>query len=93
MKENHAMTDRNRERDKIILDLTELANSLVIGGLRKAQPDLLILGKIMLTAIGAVDSPTGVQTLEAIIQEFRNRNQESDEVKTLLQDLGIGVQE
>jgi len=87
------MTDRNRERDKIILDLTELANSLVIGGLRKAQPDLLILGKIMLTAIGAVDSPTGVQTLEAIIQEFRNRNQESDEVKTLLQDLGIGVQE
>jgi hypothetical protein len=93
MKENHAMTDRNRERDKIILDLTELANSLVIGGLRKAQPDLLILGKIMLTAIGAVDSPTGVQTLEAIIQEFRSRSQQSDEVRDLLSDLGIRIQE
>ena len=87
------MIDKNREREKILTDMTALANSLIVGGLRKAQPDLLILGKILLTAIGAIETPTGVQTLEAIIQEFRNRNQESDEVKTLLQDLGIGVQE
>lgn len=87
------MIDKNREREKILTDMTALANSLIVGGLRKAQPDLLVLGKILLTAIGAIETPTGVQTLEAIIQEFRNRNQESDEVKTLLQDLGIGVQE
>jgi hypothetical protein len=85
--------NREREREKILTDMTALANSLIVGGLRKAQPDLLVLGKILLTAIGAIETPTGVQTLEAIIQEFRNRNQESDEVKTLLQDLGIGVQE
>jgi hypothetical protein len=87
------MIDKNREREKILTDMTALANSLIVGGLRKAQPDLLVLGKILLTAIGAIETPTGVQTLEAIIQEFRNRNQESDEVKTILQDLGIGVQE
>jgi hypothetical protein len=89
------MEARDLEKKKIIADLTDLAQSLVIGGIRKDQPDILILGKTLLAAIGAVETAGGADILEAVIQETSNRirvEQEPDKVlKDLLSGLGIST--
>ena len=76
-------------------DLTDLAQSLVIGGIRKDQPDILMLGKTLLAAIGAVETPGGAEILESVLRETSNRirvEQEPDKVlKDLLSGLGIST--
>ena len=89
------MEARNIEKKKIMADLTDLAQSLVIGGIRKDQPDILMLGKTLLAAIGAVETPGGVDILESVLRETSNRirvEQEPDKVlKDLLSGLGIST--
>jgi|688.fasta_scaffold184803_2 hypothetical protein len=89
------MEARDIEKKKIITDLTDLAQSLVIGGIRKDQPDILILGKTLLAAIGAVETPGGAEILESVLRETSDRirvEQEPDKVlKDLLSGLGIST--
>ena len=89
------MEARNIEKKKIMADLTDLAQSLVIGGIRKDQPEILILGKTLLAAIGAVETPGGAEILESVLRETSNRirvEQEPDKVlKDLLSGLGIST--
>jgi hypothetical protein len=89
------MEARDLEKKKIITDLTDLAQSLVIGGIRKDQPDILMLGKTLLAAIGAVETPGGADILEGVLRETSNRirvEQEPDKVlKDLLSGLGIST--
>jgi hypothetical protein len=89
------MEARDIEKKKIIIDLTDLAQSLVIGGIRKDQPDILILGKTLLAAIGAVETPGGAEILESVLRETSDRirvEQEPDKVlKDLLSGLGIST--
>ena len=89
------MEARDIEKKKIIADLTDLAQSLVIGGIRKDQPDILMLGKTLLAAIGAVETPGGAEILESVLRETSNRirvEQEPDKVlKDLLSGLGIST--
>lgn len=89
------MEARDIEKKKIMADLTDLAQSLVIGGIRKDQPDILMLGKTLLAAIGAVETPGGVDILESVLRETSNRirvEQEPDKVlKDLLSGLGIST--
>lgn len=89
------MEARDLEKKKIITDLTDLAQSLVIGGIRKDQPDILMLGKTLLAAIGAVETPGGAGILEGVLRETSNRirvEQEPDKVlKDLLSGLGIST--
>ena len=89
------METRDIEKKKIITDLTDLAQSLVIGGIRKDQPDILILGKTLLAAIGAVETPGGAEILESVLRETSDRirvEQEPDKVlKDLLSGLGIST--
>ena len=89
------MEARNIEKKKIMADLTDLAQSLVIGGIRKDQPDILMLGKTLLAAIGAVETPGGAEILESVLRETSNRirvEQEPDKVlKDLLSGLGIST--
>ena len=89
------MEARNIEKKKIMADLTDLAQSLVIGGIRKDQPDILMLGKTLLAAIGAVETPGCAEILESVLRETSNRirvEQEPDKVlKDLLSGLGIST--
>jgi hypothetical protein len=89
------MEARDLEKKKIMADLTDLAQSLVIGGIRKDQPDILVLGKTLLAAIGAVETPGGADILESVLRETSNRirvEQEPDKViKDLLSGLGIST--
>lgn len=89
------MEARDLEKKKIMADLTDLAQSLVIGGIRKDQPDILMLGKTLLAAIGAVETPGGAEILESVLRETSNRirvEQEPDKVlKDLLSGLGIST--
>ena len=89
------MEARNIEKKKIMADLTDLAQSLVIGGIRKDQPDILMLGKTLLAAIGAVETPGGAEILESVLRETSNRirvEQEPDKVlKDLLSGLGLST--
>ena len=89
------MEARDIEKKKIMADLTDLAQSLVIGGIRKDQPEILILGKTLLAAIGAVETPGGAEILESVLRETSNRirvEQEPDKVlKDLLSGLGIST--
>ena len=89
------MEARDIEKKKIMADLTDLAQSLVIGGIRKDQPDILMLGKTLLAAIGAVETPGGAEILESVLRETSNRirvEQEPDKVlKDLLSGLGIST--
>ncbi|CAB4219105.1 hypothetical protein UFOVP1604_188 [uncultured Caudovirales phage] len=89
------MEARDLEKKKIITDLTDLAQSLVIGGIRKDQPDILMLGKTLLAAIGAIETPGGADILESVLRETSNRirvEQEPDKVlKDLLSGLGIST--
>jgi hypothetical protein len=89
------MEARDIEKKKIITDLTDLAQSLVIGGIRKDQPDILILGKTLLAAIGAVETPGGAEILESVLRETSDRirvEQTPDKVlKDLLSGLGIST--
>lgn len=89
------MEARDLEKKKIITDLTDLAQSLVIGGLRKDQPDILMLGKTLLAAIGAIETPGGADILESVLRETSDRirvEQEPDKVlKDLLSGLGIST--
>lgn len=89
------MEARDLEKKKIITDLTDLAQSLVIGGIRKDQPDILILGKTLLAAIGAIETPGGAEILESVLRETSDRirvEQTPDKVlKDLLSGLGIST--
>ena len=87
------MDSKELEKKKIITDLTDLAQSLVIGGLGKDQPQILLLGKTLLAAIGAVETPEGCAILEGVIKETSNRIRVESEPDQVLKDLlnGLGI--
>lgn len=83
------------ERARILTDLTDLAQSLVIGGLKKNQPDILLIGKTLLMAIGAVETEESKLRLQELIHEYSAREsketKEEKEIKDLLSSLGISL--
>jgi hypothetical protein len=83
------------ERARILTDLTDLAQSLVIGGLKKDQPDILLVGKTLLAAIGAVANPESAKLLQDLLAEYSAREhkgeKEEREIKDLLSSLGISL--
>jgi hypothetical protein len=83
------------ERARILTDLTDLAQSLVIGGLKKNQPDILLIGKCLLMAIGAVETEESKLLLQDLIHEYSAREskatEEEKEIKDLLSSLGISL--
>jgi hypothetical protein len=87
------MDAKELEKKKIISDLTDLAQSLVVGGLGKDQPQILLLGKTLLAAIGAVETPEGCSILEGVIKETGNRIRVESEPDQVLKDLlnGLGI--
>ena len=78
------------ERDRILMDLTGLAASLVSGGLKQNQPDVLLLGKVLTASIGALDSEAGRERLEELLVQIHSAREEEAAVKKMLRDLGIG---
>lgn len=50
------MCPRNLEKQMILTSVTDLANTLVINGVTKNQPDLVQLGKIILEGINAIEA-------------------------------------
>ena len=83
------------ERARILTDLTDLAQSLIIGGLKKDQPDILIVGKTLLAAIGAVADPESTKRLQDLIAEYSDgeykEEKEEKEIKDLLSSFGISL--
>lgn len=83
------------EKSRILTDLTDLAQSLVIGGLKRDQPEILLVGKALLMAIGAVDNEKSQQLLQDLIHEYTARaskeTEEEKEIKDLLSSLGISL--
>lgn len=83
------------ERARILTDLTDLAQSLVIGGLKKDQPEILLVGKCLLMAIGAVQTPESTELLQQLIAEYSAREhkdlKEEKEIRDLLSSLGISL--
>ena len=89
------MKNTSSDKTKILLDLTDLAQSLIIGGLKKQEPELLVIGKTLLAAIGAVETEAGIQLLESMIKEYSARanepvqKEEEDSLSVMLAGLGI----
>jgi hypothetical protein len=83
------------EKSRILTDLTDLAQSLVIGGLKKNQPEILLIGKALLMAIGAAETEKSQQLLQDLIHEYSARasktEKEEKEIKDLLSGLGISL--
>lgn len=83
------------EKARILTDLTDLAQSLVIGGLKKDQPEILLIGKALLMAIGAADSEKSQPLLQDLIHEYSARaskeEEQEKEIKDLLSGLGISL--
>lgn len=83
------------ERARILTDLTDLAQSLIIGGLKRDQQDILLVGKCLLMAIGAVGDQESAQQLQALISEYSAREhkdkKEEKEIRDLLSGLGISL--
>jgi hypothetical protein len=91
------MKNISSDKTKILLDLTDLAQSLIIGGLKKQEPELLVIGKTLLAAIGAVETEEGIQLLESMIKEYSARanepvqKKEEDSLSSMLAGLGISL--
>jgi hypothetical protein len=90
------MKNISSDKTKILLDLTDLAQSLIIGGLKKQEPELLVIGKTLLAAIGAVETEEGIQLLESMIKEYSARANEpvqkqEDSLSSMLAGLGISL--
>lgn len=91
------MKNISSDKTKILLDLTDLAQSLIIGGLKKQEPELLVIGKTLLAAIGAVETEEGIQLLESMIKEYSARanepvqKKEEDSLSLMLAGLGISL--
>lgn len=91
------MQNISSDKTKILLDLTGLAQSLIIGGLKKQEPELLTIGKTLLAAIGAVETEEGIQLLESMIKEYSARanepvqKKEEDSLSSMLAGLGISL--
>jgi|688.fasta_scaffold00290_92 hypothetical protein len=91
------MQNISSDKTKILLDLTDLAQSLIIGGLKKQEPELLVIGKTLLAAIGAVETEEGIQLLESMIKEYSARanepvqKKEEDSLSSMLAGLGISL--
>lgn len=83
------------ERARVLTDLTDLAQTLVIGGLKKDQPEILLIGKCLLMAIGAVQKPESTELLQQLIAEYSFREnkilKEEKELRDLLSNLGISL--
>lgn len=81
------------EKSRILTDLTDLAQSLVIGGLKKDQPEILLVGKALLMAIGAAQDPAATELLQQLITEYsakaRDLEKQEKDIKDLLASLGI----
>ena len=91
------MQNISSDKTKILLDLTDLAQSLIIGGLKKQEPELLVIGKTLLAAIGAVETEEGIALLESMIKEYSARakepmqKKEEDSLSSMLAGLGISL--
>ena len=91
------MKNISSDKTKIVLDLTDLAQSLIIGGLKKQEPELLVIGKTLLAAIGAVETEEGIALLESMIKEYSARanepvqKKEEDSLSAMLAGLGISL--
>jgi hypothetical protein len=90
------MKNTSSDKTKILLDLTDLAQSLIIGGLKKQEPELLVIGKTLLAAIGAVETEEGISLLESMIKEYSARakepvQKEEDSLSSMLAGLGISL--
>jgi hypothetical protein len=92
------MQNISSDKTKILLDLTDLAQSLIIGGLKKQEPELLVIGKTLLASIGAVETEEGIQLLESMIKEYSARanepvqkKEEEDSLSSMLAGLGISL--
>lgn len=91
------MKNISSDKTKILLDLTDLAQSLIIGGLKKQEPELLVIGKTLLAAIGAVETEEGIRLLESMIKEYSARanepvqKKEEDSLSSMLAGLGISL--
>lgn len=83
------------ERARILTDLTDLAQNLVTGGLKKDMPDILLIGKCLLMAINAVQKPESTELLQQLIAEYSSREhmnlKEEKELRDLLSSLGISL--
>ncbi len=91
------MKNISSDKTRILLDLTDLAQSLIIGGLKKQEPELLVIGKTLLAAIGAVETEEGIALLESMIKEYSARanepvqKKEEDSLSAMLAGLGISL--
>lgn len=78
------------DRDRILRDLTGLAASLVQGGIRGGQSDLLLLGRVITASIGALDSELGRRELDNFLARVDGARLDETAIRKMLKDLGIG---
>lgn len=80
----------NPERDRILTDLTGLAASLVSGGVRKDQPDLVLIGRVLNVLVDRVDDPDMEDRIKRFLADAGAGRRAEQQVRDLLKDLGIG---
>jgi hypothetical protein len=84
------MNEPNTERTRILTDLSGLAASLIGGGIRKGQPDLVLIGRVLNSLVDRIDRPETAKLAKEFLRQLQESGSVEREIKDLLSDLGIG---
>lgn len=83
------MKEPNPEKRRILTDLSGLAASLIGGGIRKGQPELVLIGRVLNVLVDRIDEPGTEEQIKRFLAEMQVSRAAEQEIKDLLSDLGI----
>ena len=80
---------QDHERRRILNHLTELSASLVAGGIRRDQPDLVLIGRVLMLLVDRVGEPAADELIRKFIVDLKETDGLNREVDELLKSLGL----
>lgn len=88
-------TSAEIEKSRILTDLTDLAQNLILGGVNGRQPEILAVGKTLLFAINSVQSESDLASFEQIMATatvaMKQDKQRRETLRSQLDELGISL--
>lgn len=55
---------------RVLNELTQLANNLIVGGLARSEPDIVLIGNVLMTALCAVENNAGIELLMKLLSDY-----------------------
>lgn len=88
-------TSAEIEKSRILTDLTDLAQNLILGGVSKRQPEILAVGKTLLFAINSVQTESDLASFEQVMTTataaMKQDQARRADLRDQLEQLGISL--